>query len=140
MTKQKETKPISIPTLCELYKKDPSQLRKMIDKLGIKKITVKRSEDNKVVTAISDADHQKLVDSFSNLTADKATKQDVSIAEACKLLGYKEDQMSNFTRACQSWGIELYEKKFNGRTQKCISKKDFLKAKSFRILVTTDVD
>lgn len=140
MAKQKAN-PISIPTLCTTYKKDPSQLRKMIDKLGIKKIVVKRPDDNKIVTAISDADHQRLVDAFPNLTADKATKQDVSIAEACKLLGYKEDQISNFTRACaNSWGITIYEKKFNGRTQKCISKKDFLKAKSFRILVTTDVD
>ena len=138
---KQKSKPISIPTLCELYKKDPSQLRKMIDKLGIKKITVKRPDDNKIVTAISDEDHQKLVDTYPNLTADKATKQDVSIAEACKLLGYKEDQISNFTRACaNSWGIEIYEKKFNGRTQKCISKKDFNKAKSFRILVTTEVD
>ena len=138
---KQKSKTISIPTLCKLYKKDPSQMRKMIDKLGIKKITVKRSEDNKVVTAISDSDHQKLVDTYPNLTAEKATKQDVSIAEACKLLGYKEDQMSNFTRACsKSWGIEIYEKKFDGRTQKCISKKDFEKAKSFRILVTTDVD
>jgi hypothetical protein len=140
MAKQK-VNPISIPTLCDLYKKDPSQLRKMIDKLGINKIVVKRPEDNKVVTAITDEDHQRLVDTYPNLTADKATKQDVSISEACKLLGYKEDQISNFTRACSnSWGIEIYEKKFNGRTQKCISKKDFNKAKSFRILVTTEVD
>ncbi len=141
MSKQKQARPISIPTLCDLYKKDPSQLRKMIDKLGIEKIKVKRPDDNKVVTAISDKDHQRLVDEYPNLTADKATKQDISVVEACKLLGYREDQISNFTRACaNSWGIELYEKKFNGRTQKCISKKDFLKAKSFRILVTTEVD
>lgn len=140
MTKQKE-KLISLPTLCTTYSKDPSQLRKMIDKLGIKKIVVRRPDDNKIVTAISDADHQKLVDNFPNLTADKATKQDISVAEACKLLGYKDDQISNFTRACaNSWSVELYEKKFDGRTQKCISKQDFKKIKSFRILVTTEVD
>jgi len=139
MTKQK-TKPISIPTLCNLYSKDPSQLRKMIDKLGIKKIKVRRPDDNKIVTAISDKDHQLLIDSFPNMTARKATKQDVAIAEAVKLLGYKEDQISNFTRACKSWNIELYEKKFDGRTQKCISKKDFKKAEKLRTIAMVEVD
>lgn len=139
MSKQKSN-PISVPSLCELYGKDPSQMRKMIDKLGIKKITVRRPEDNKVVTAISDADHQKLVDSFSNLTTGNATKQDVALADACKKLGYKEDQMSNFTRACGSWDIEIYEKRFEGRTQKCISLKDFKKAKALRTIAMVDVD
>ena len=135
----KQTKPISIPTLCDLYSKDPSQLRKMIDKLGIKKIKVRRADDNKVVTAISDDDHQLLVDSFPNLTAKTATKSDVALVEAVKLLGYKEDQISNFHRACKSWNIEVYEKKFSGRTQKCISKKDFNKAKKLRTLAVVDV-
>lgn len=133
-------KPISLPTLCDLYGKDPSQLRKMIDKLGIAKIKVRRPEDNKIVTAISDEDHQLLVDSFANLTADKANKSDVSLTEACRLLGYKENQLSNFTRACNSWGIDIFEKKFNGRTQKCISGKDFKKAEKLRSIATVDVD
>ena len=132
MTKQ--VNPVSIPKLCELYGKDPSQLRKMINKLGIEKITVRRPSDNKIVTAISDEDHQLLVDTYPNMTARNATKQDVSISEACKLLGYKDNQISNFTRACKSWGIDLYEKKFNGRTQKCISKKNFKKAEKLRTL------
>jgi len=139
MTKQK-AKPISVPTLCELYSKDPSQLRKMIDKLGIKKIKVRRPEDNKIVTAISDKDHQLLVDHYPNMTANKANKKDIAIAEAVKMLGYKEDQISNFTRACKSWNIELYEKKFNGRTQKCISKKDFKKAEKLRTIAIVEVD
>jgi len=139
VSKQK-AKPISVPTLCDLYGKDPSQMRKMIDKLGIKKIKVRRPEDNKVVTAINDEDHQLLVDSFSNLTADKATKQDIAIADAVKLLGYKDDQISNLVRACKSWNIEIYEKKFDGRTQKCLSKKDFNKAKAMRTIAVVDVD
>lgn len=139
MTKQK-AKPISVPSLCELYGKDPSQMRKMIDKLGITKITVRRPDDNKIVTAISDADHQKLVDTFPNLTASKATKQDISIAEACRKLGYKDDQMSNFMRACVSWGFEISDKSFDGRTQKCISLKDFKKAVALRTLAVVDVD
>jgi len=139
MSKQ-QMKLISLPTLCDLYGKDPSQMRKMIDKLGIKKIKVRRPEDNKVVTAINDEDHQLLVDSFSNLTANKATKQDVALAEACKLLGYKDNQISNFNRACKSWNIEIYEKKFDGRTQKCISRKDFKKAKALRTIAVVDVD
>ncbi len=139
MTKQK-AKPISIPTLCDLYGKDPSQLRKMIDKLGIKKIKVRRPEDNKIVTAISDKDHQVLVDNYPNLTADKANKGDVALADAVKLLGYKDNQISNFHRACKSWGIEIFEKKFDGRTQKCISKKGFKKAKTLRSIAVVDVD
>ena len=134
-------KPISIPTLCELYSKDPSQMRKMIDKLGIKKIKVRRSDDNKVVTAISDDDHQLLVDSFPNLTADKATKQDISLSEAASLLGYGEEQISNFTRLCKSRDYEIYEKKFNGRTQRCISRKNFNEVKKVRdAIAITDVD
>lgn len=139
MSKQK-AKPISVPSLCDLYGKDPSQMRKMIDSLEIKKIKVRRPDDNKVVTAISDADHQKLVDTFPNLTASKSTKQDVSLAEACRKLGYKDDQMSNFNRACVSWGFEIYERKFDGRTQKCISLKDFKKAEALRTLAVVDVD
>ena len=138
--KQVKVKPISIPTLCDLYGKDPSQLRKMIDKLGIKKIKVRRPEDNKIVTAISDKNHQLLVDTYPNLTASKANKSDVSLKDACGLLGYKDDQISNFHRACKSWNMEVYEKKFNGRTQKCISKKDFKKAEKLRSIATVDVD
>ena len=139
MSKQK-AKPISIPTLCDLYGKDPSQMRKMIDKLGIKKIKVRRPEDNKIVTAIQDEDHQLLVDTFSHMNSAKATKQDVAVAEAVKLLGYKDDQISNFTRACKSWNIDIYEKSFDGRTQKCISKKDLKKAKALRTIAVVDVD
>ena len=131
---KKQLNPVSIPSLCDLYGKDSSQLRKMIDKLGIHKMTVRRPTDNRIVTAISDEDHQLLVDTYPNLTSRKATKQDVAVSEASRLLGYKANQISNFTRACKSWGIELYEKKFNGRTQKCLSKKDFNKAKKLRTL------
>jgi len=139
MSKQ-EAKPISIPTLCDLYGKDPSQLRKMIDKLNIEKLKVRRPRDNKIVTAISDENHQILVNEFPNLTAKNATKQDISVADACKQLGYLDNQISNFTRACKSWGIDFYEKKFNGRTQKCITLKDFKRAEKLRTIATVDVD
>ncbi len=129
---KQKAKPISIPTLCETYAKDPSQLRKMIKKLGIKTITVRRPEDNRVVTAISDADHQKLVDNYENLTAGKAGKSFISVSEASKALGYRDNQMSNFTRACKSFGYELHKRKFDGRTQSCISKKDFNKFMKIR--------
>ena len=138
---KQKSKPISIPTLCDTYDKDPSQLRKMIKKLGIKTITVRRSEDNRVVTAISDGDHQLLVDNFENLTAGNAGKSYVSSAEASKLLGYADNQISNFTRACKSFGYEIHKKKFNGRTQACISKKDFTKFKKIRdAIATVEVD
>ena len=115
-------------------------MRKMIDKLGIKKIKVKRASDNKNVTAIYDEDHQLLVDNFTCLLSEKATKKDVAVAEAIKLLGYKNDQTSNFTRACKSWNIDIYEKSFEGRTQKCISKKDLKKATALRTIAVVDVD
>lgn len=140
MSKQKE-KMISVPTLCDLYGKDPSQMRKMIDKLKIKKTKVRRPEDNKVVTAIYDSDHQKLVDHFENLTAKEATKGFISFTDACKELGYKDDQMSNFKRACDSYGFEIHKKKFDNRTQSCISKKDFQKFMKIRnAIAIVDVD
>jgi len=173
MSKQKAN-PVSIPALCELYGKDPSQMRKLLDKLEITRITVRRADDNKVVTAISDADHQRLVDETPCLQpCAKATKNDVSIAEACKLLGYKNDQMTNFMRACASWGIEIYERQFKvistvrekakdkdgnsiktkdgknklipkevemTRALKCISSKDFEKAKTLRKIAVVDID
>ena len=107
-------------------------MRKMVDKLKIKKIKVRRPEDNRVVTAISDEDHQKLVDAFPNLTARKATTKDIAVAEAALKLGYTYDQLSNFTRLCKSRGYEIYEKKFNGRTQRCISMKNFKEIKKVR--------
>jgi len=140
MSKQKE-KMISVPTLCDLYGKDPSQMRKMIDKLGITKVKVRRPEDNKVVTAIADSDHQLLVDNFSCLSAEKATKSHISVAEACEKLGYKNDQMSNFTRACATYGFEIQERQFDGRTQKCITKRDFSKFMKIRnAIAVVDVD
>jgi len=138
MTKQ--TNPISVPKLCELYGKDPSQMRKMIDKLGIKKTTVRRKSDNRTVTIISDKDHQLLVNTYPNLTASKASKRDISLKDATKRLGYKDDQISNLHRACKSWDIEVYEKKFNGRTQKCISSKNFKKMEKLRTLTVVDVE
>jgi len=140
MSKQK-AKPISIPTLCSIYEKDPSQMRKMIKKMDIPTTKVKRSEDGKVVSVISDEDHQKLVDAYPNLTAKNAGKSYVSVSEACEKLGYKNDQMSNFTRACASYNITLEKRKFNGRTQSCLTKKDFKKFMKLRnALATVDVD
>jgi len=133
---KQEQKIISIPTLCELYHKDPSQLRKMIKKIGIETIKVRRPQDNRIVTAITDEDHQILVDTFANLTAKKAGKSFISVVEASKELGYREDQLSNFTRACKSFGFELHKRKFNGRTQTCISKKDFKKFSKIRNAIT----
>jgi len=135
MTKRKE-KLISIPSLCELYGKDPSQLRKMIDKLSIPKIKVKRESDNKVVTAIYDSDHQKIVDEYPNLTAPAATKSHVSFSEACDKLGYGVKQMSNFKRLCTRMNIEIMERKFKGRTQKCILKKEYTKLKKLADALT----
>lgn len=129
---KQQAKPISIPTLCATYEKDPSQLRKMIKKLGIKTIKVRRPEDNRVVTAISDDDHQLLVDSFENLTAENAGKSFISNADAARELGYADDQLSNFARACDSYGFEIHKKKFDGRTQSCISRKDFNQFKKIR--------
>lgn len=134
-------KPISVPTLCDLYAKDPSQMRKMIDQLGIKKIRVRRPQDNRVVTAISDDDHQFLVDNFPNLTAGKATTKDISLSEAAERLGYRSDQLSNFTRLCKNREFEIYEKKFKGRTQKCISMKNFKEIEKVRnAIALVDVD
>ena len=132
---------ISIPTICELYGKDPSQLRRMIKKAGINTIKVRRPLDNRIVSAITDADHQLLVDTYENLTAEKAGRSFISVADACKKLGYREDQMSNFTRACKSFGFDLHKRKFNGRTQSCISKKDFKKFSKIRnAIAVQDVD
>ena len=116
-------------------------MRKMIDKLEIKKFKVRRQEDNKIVTAISDEDHQLLVDHFANLTSKKATKSHIAVAEACKKLGYKDNGISNFTRTCASYGFELQERNFNGRTQKAITKKDFNKLMKIRnAIAVIDVD
>ena len=114
---------------------------KILEYPNIEKIRVRRSDDNKVVTAISDADHQLLVDSFPNLTANKATKQDISLSEASRKLGYGEDQISNFTRLCKTRGYEIYEKKFDGRTHRCISIKNFKEITKVRdAIATTDID
>jgi len=140
MSKQKKAAPISIPSLCELYGKDPSQMRKMIDKLKIKKTKVRRADDNRIVTVIADVDHQKLVDHFENMTAKNATKGYISVKDASKKLGYETSQMSNFTRACATYDIELHKKKFNGRTQTCVTIKDFKKFMKLRnTLAVVDV-
>ena len=139
--KKKQEELISVPKLCELYGKDSSQMRKMINKLNIPKKVVKRASDNKNVSVITQSDHQKLVDHFENLTAKNASKDYISVAEACKKLGYKSDQMSNFTRACTRMGFSLKEKKFNGRTQKCITKNEFKKFMQVRNAITiVDID
>jgi len=138
---QQESKSISLPTLCELYGKDSSQMRKMVDKLGIKKTKVRRASDNKLVTIISDEDHQMLVDFYPNLTSKDAGKSFIAVAEACEKLGYKPDQMSNFTRACASYGMELHKRKFDGRTQSCVTKKDFNKFMKIRnAIAVVDID
>ena len=109
----------------------------MIKKLGIVSITVRSAETNRIVTAITDDEHQLLVDTYPNLTAEKAGKGFVSVAEACEALGYRNDQMSNFTRACASYSIEIHKKKFDGRTQSCVTKKDFNKFMKIRNAIAT---
>ena len=127
MAKQKQEEFISIPTLSELYSKDSSSLRKMIKKLGIQSLKVKRESDGRVVTVITDSDHQQLVNTYESLTANKAKRGYIPVIEAGRLLGYPDAQISNFTRACASYSIELPKMKFNGRTQSGISKSDFKK-------------
>jgi len=123
---------ISIPSLCSLYEKDPSQLRKMIKKLNIVSATVRSAETNRIVTAITDEEHQLLVDTYPNLTAKNAGKSFIPVSIASKQLGYREDQMSNFTRACKSFGFELLKRKYQGRTRSCISIKDYKKFSKIR--------
>ena len=128
---------ISIPDIAELYGADPSQLRKMLKKLEIKPQKIRRASDNRIVTVITDEEHQHLVNEQANLTAPKLGKNDITVADACKKLGFREDQMSNLTRWCKSLGIKYSEKKKNGRTQKTLNKKDFEKLLKIRKSIVT---
>jgi len=135
------SKLISIPTLCKLYGKDSSQMRKMIDELEIPKQKVRRTVDNRIVTAIEDSDHQKLVDHFANLTAKKASDNHITMSQAMIDLGFKKDQHSNFKRTCEQYGIALKKLKVNNRTQYCLTKSGFKKLKKIRESITIqDVD
>jgi len=128
---------ISVPDIAELYGCDPSYLRKMLKKNKIKTKIVRRASDNKRVSVVSDEDHQKLIDLQANLTAEKLKKAEITVGDACKKLGFGNDQMSNFTRWCRSLGIEYTERKVNGRTQKTLKKKDFDKICSLRKAIVT---
>lgn len=132
----KETKLISIPSLCELYGKDPSQLNKMIDKLGITKQKVRRKKDNKIVNVITEKEHLFLKESYDNLTAAKASRYFISFAEASTALGYTSDQLSNFKRTCIRFQFKIYKKKFDGRTQSCITQSDFKKLLKVKEAIT----
>jgi len=130
---------ISIPNLAKLYKKDPTHIRKMVESLGITKHKIKRKKDGRIVTAIADSDHQKLVDHFKNLTAKKASGSYICFTEAMAELGFKD--RSNFKRTCLTYNLEIHKKKFNNRTQSCLTQKSFKTLKKIRESITVqDID
>jgi hypothetical protein len=124
--KKKNSKKKNYITVSEIalnHDVDQSYLNKTIKKHGIKIVKVKRAregEDGKVVNAVTKSDYEKLLKLQPNLTAEEATKNDVSVLTATEQLNIS---LKTLRSAATKHGWTFESKLVNGRTRKTLTKK-----------------